>query len=88
MEMVVGWRAAPVFILLAFMARCIFEFTSNIRQDVAYEQYGDRVLELRKRFSERMFCAIGLQCDGVDCRCRFDESMVKPQLVIVICTLL
>ena len=82
---------APVFILLAFyvLPDAFFEFTSNIRQDVAYEQYGGRVLELRKEiFRADVLRSLGFSVMGLIAVVALMKAWVKPQLVIVICTLL
>lgn len=83
--------AVPALVLLAFYALpdAFFEFTSNIRRDVAYGQYGNRVLELRKEiFRADVLRSLGFCGLGLLSIAALVKAWVKPQWVVIACTLI
>jgi len=83
--------AVPVLVLVAFYAvpDAFFQFTSHIRQDVAYEQYGTRVLELRKEiFRSDVARALGICIAGLLAIVALVKAWLKPQWVVLGCVLL
>ena len=82
--------AIPALVLLAFyvVPESFFEFSSNIRKDVAFEQYGNRVLELRKEiFRADVLRSMGFCVFALLSIAALVKAWVKPQWVIITCAL-
>jgi hypothetical protein len=82
--------AIPALVLLAFYAvpESFFEFSSNIRKDVAFEQYGNRVLALRKEiFRADVLRSMGFCVFALLSIAALVKAWVKPQWVIITCAL-
>ena len=88
-EVVVVGGAVPCWSLLLHAVQTHFQFTSHIRQDVAYEQYGTRVLELRKEiFRSDVARALGICIAGLLAIVALVKAWLKPQWVVLGCVLL